>query len=322
MSGIRVVAYTEEFFDEWNAFVEASSNGTVFHRLDFLAYHRKGKFNFHHLLFFRGDTLVAVLPAGLRGDTLRSPMGSSFGGFVVPPFLGIETADEIVKALIRYCASRMIKEIFITPPMQIYHDVFNEAVDYSLHYNHFVTLSSLYSSIIDFSRISGKESLSRNTRHKINKAINKGIRIVQENDFDTFYPILLKNKKKFSARPTHTLAELKRIDRLLPGMITMFLAYYGNEPVGGEVLFRANRRCILNFYTMHLYEYRNLFAVNYLIEHSIRWSREQGFRYLDYGVSADTFSTDPMEPSWSLIQFKESMGSTGCARKSYYRRVF
>ncbi|MBD3343731.1 MAG: GNAT family N-acetyltransferase [Chitinivibrionales bacterium] len=322
MNTIEVVPYSSEQYDTWNEFVENSNNGTIFHRQDFLAYHPEGRFNFLHLMFYKKGELIAVLPGGKVGDMFKSPMGASFGGFVVNKHFGIEDADEIVKALIRYCSSQMIKEIYLTPPMQIYCDLFNESVEYAMHYNHFILISSLYSSIIDFSHITGKESLSKNTRHKINKAINKGITIVQKNDFDVFYPILSKNKEKFDARPTHSIDELKKIEEFLPGMMTLFMAYYEGQPVAGELLFAANKQCNLNFYTMHLYEYHNLFAVNYLVENSIRWCKENGFRYMDYGVSADTFNPDPMEPSWSLIQFKESMGATGCRRNTYYRRVF
>jgi Acetyltransferase (GNAT) domain len=323
MPDISVVLCTPDHAVAWNEFVLASNNGTVFHRLDFLDYHPKGRFNFHNLMFYKGEELLAVLPGGLSGDMFKSPVGASFGGFVTGARIGLQDADAIVKAFIRYCASHLIKEVYLTPPMQIYSETFNESVEYAMHYNHFITLSSLFSSVIDFSMIHSKDDLSRNTRHKINKAINKGIRI-EENSrrYDEFYPIMLKNKEKFGVTPTHSLDELKRIDSLLPGMMTLFMAYYENQPIAGELLFTCNKQCVLNFYTMHLYDFHNLFAVNYLIEHSIRWCCQKGFKYFDYGVSADTFSIDPMEPSWSLIEFKESMGANGCQRKTFYRRIF
>jgi hypothetical protein len=322
MAEISVVPCTAELVKTWNSFVEQSNNGTVFHRLDFLDYHPAGRFTFHHLMFYKGEELIAVLPGGLSGDMFKSPMGASFGGFVVKSRIGLQDADAIVKAFIRYCASKLIKEVYLTPPMQIYCETFNESIEFAMHYNHFIVLSSLFSSVIDFSKIHSKEDLSRNTRHKINKAINKGVTIEEKPDYDAFYPILLKNKEKFGVSPTHTLQELKKIDSLLPGMMTLFLAYVEGKPIAGELLFACNKQCVLNFYTMHLYEYHNLFMVNYLIEHAIRWCNQHGFRYYDYGVSADTFSIDPMEPSWSLIEFKESMGANGCQRKTYYRRIF
>jgi len=319
---ITIVDYSLECKTEWDSFVESSNNGTVFHTQSFLDYHPEGRFAFRHLMFYKGEELVALLPGGLSGDMFKSPTGASFGGFVTQARLGLQDADAIVKAFIRYCASNLIKEAYLTPPMQIYNATFNESIEYAMHYNHFITLSSLFSSVIDFSIIHGKEELSRNTRHKINKAINKGVRIEESKNYDFFYPILLKNKEKFHVTPTHTLDEIKKIEKLHPGMMTLFLAYYENQPIAGELLFTCNKQCVLNFYTMHLYDYHNLFAVNYLIEHSIRWCNQKGFKYFDYGVSADTFSIDPMEPSWSLIEFKESMGANGCQRKTYYRRIF
>ena len=318
----KAVEYTPDKKAEWDTFVDASTNGTVFHKQAFLDYHPAGRFNFHHVMIYKDDALVSVIPGGITGEMFKSPTGSSFGGFVVEREIGIEDADNIVKVFIKYCSEKGIKEIYITPPMQVYYDTWNEAVEFSMHYNHFIQISALYSSAIDFSKIHSKDDLSQNTRHKINAAINKGVQIVEKNDFDTFYPILLKNKAKFDAKPTHTLEELKRIEQLVPGTITLFLAYFKDEPIAGQLLFHANKNCMLNFYTMHLYEHRNLYSVNLLIEHAIRWCNQKGYKYYDYGVSADTFNIDPMEPSWSLIQFKESMGALGCQRKTYYRRVF
>jgi hypothetical protein len=319
---IEVVPYAADKATEWDAFVDHSNNGTLFHRQSFLAYHAPGRFNFQHLMFYVDGKLAAVLPGAVTGEMYKSPAGASFGGLVVEKYLSIETADQLVKACIRWCADHRIKEIYLTPPMQVYHETFDEVVDYALHYNHFLAISALYSSVIDFTRIHDKQDLSQNTRHKVNTAINKGVRIEERNDFDLFYPIMLKNKSKFEAVPTHTLAELKALDQLVPGHLKLFMAYHEDVPIAGQLLFVANKTCVLNFYTMHLYEYRNLFSVNYLIEHAIRWCNAQGFKYYDYGVSADTFSIDPMEPSWSLIQFKESMRACGCQRKTYYRRVF
>lgn len=318
----NIVEYTADNKKLWDAFVDNSSNGTIFHKQAFLEYHAQGKFDFKHLLFYKGDKLVSVLPGAIVGEMFKSPSGASFGGFVVEKDIGIEDADNIIKIFVKYCGETGIKEIYLTPPMQVYYDTFNEAIEYSMHYNHFIQLSSLYSSVIDFSRIKSREDLSGKTRNNINRAEKKGVKVVESKDFDAFYPVLLKNKAKFDAIPAHSLEELKKINRLLPNALTLFLAYYEEKLIAGQLLFNTNKNCILNFYTMHLYEYRNLYPISSLVEHAIQYCSEKGFKYLDYGVSADTFCSDPMEPSWSLIEFKESMGAYGCQRKTYYRRVF
>jgi len=190
-------------------------------------------------------------------------------------------------------------------------------MEYALIYNGFTVGNPLFSSVIDLQLIRSKADMSKNTRHKINKAVNKGVRIVESDEYGAFYPILLENKAKFGVKPTHTLEELQDIAGRMPGMMTLFLAIADNKPVAGELLFGINKQCVLNFYTMHLYDYHNYFAVNCIVEHAVRWSVEKGFRYYDYGVSADTASANPLEPSWPLVYFKESMGSCGCMRKTY-----
>jgi hypothetical protein len=314
---LRVVEYSSSDGPLWERFVDESLNGTVFHRPSFLAYHPPERFTFRHLMVYDAGALVAVLPGGVYNGEYRSPLGASFGGLCVGRTITLSLADAIVKALLDWCRGQGLAQIVVTPPMQVYGQSFDEVVEYALRYNGFVADGALFSSVIDLQQIRSKQDLSRNTRHKINKAINKGVRVEESTDLETFYPILLTNKAKFNARPTHTLEELQRLEALMPGMMKLFMAYYEGVAVAGELLFVANSRCVLNFYTMHLYEYHHLFAVNYLVEYALTWAAAQGYRYYDYGVSADTFSTNPLEPSWSLVTFKESMGARGCVRTTY-----
>ena len=39
LSKYKLVNYTSDMYTDWNAFVDCSNNGTIFHRLDFLDYH-------------------------------------------------------------------------------------------------------------------------------------------------------------------------------------------------------------------------------------------------------------------------------------------
>ena len=57
-----------------------------------------------------------------------------------------------------------------------------------------------------------------------------------ENDFDTFYPILMENKKRHNAKPTHSLNELKKIDKILPSRLELLLMYTNNQVIGGSLI--------------------------------------------------------------------------------------
>lgn len=314
---IVVTEYTATKKTEWDAFVRQSNNGTLFHLQDFLAYHPEDRFMFHHLMFYRDNKLLCVLPGGKKGRSFISPTGASYGGFVTRPFTNYTTMESIVQSFISHCKDMEIENIHITPPMQIYNSIFDEVVEYALLYNKFTCSNSLYSSIIDLSRIRSRADLAKTPRYCVNKAERAGVQIMESDNYSQAYDMLVENKKKFQTTPTHSLEELIYLHNHFPQSIKLFLACHERKPIAGQWIFLTNSNCALIFYSMHLYEYRNLYSLNLLLEHVIKWVGEKGFRYLDYGVSADTFHSDPMEPSRSLVRFKESVGCTGCLRKTY-----
>ena len=54
MTQLKMIEYNAAYHNLWNDFVERVDNGTIFHRLDFLAYHgQKFKVNEEHLLWSR-----------------------------------------------------------------------------------------------------------------------------------------------------------------------------------------------------------------------------------------------------------------------------
>ncbi len=314
---IIVQPYTPEKKTIWDEFVNQSNNGTLFHLQEFLEYHPSHRFSFNHLMFYLEDELIAVLPGGISNSNFNSPTGASLGGFVVPTTMKFEMMDQIVKCFISYCNSLSIQQIRITPPMQIYSSVFDEVIEYALLYNKFSYTNSLYSSVMDLRHVKGRENFARSPRYGANKAQNHGVEIIESNEYDRAYEILVENKKKFQTTPTHSLSELIYLHEHFPQKIKLFLAYYEGEPIAGEWIFLTNKNCGMIFYAMHLYEFRKLYALNLLLDHAIKWCAGNGFRFLDYGVSADTFHPDPMEPSRSLVRFKESVGCSGSLRRTY-----
>lgn len=275
----------------------SSDNGTMFHRMEFLSYHPDGRFNFHHLMFHEGDRLLAVLPGCVKDGAYISPAGASMGSFVTPPDLKLNQADGVVSAFLEYARAKGFKEIHLTPPMVVFHSSVNQTLEYALRYNGFIISRVQYSSV----RHIASGTLSRKIRYNTGLAVRRGVTILEENDYDRFYPILLENKAKFGVSPTHTLDELKLLDRLMPGSLKLFLAELDGNAIAGTLLFLASQKCAMNFYTMHLYEYRMLYPVSLLVMHTCEWLGKLGVEYLDYGVSMDTFSSNALEPSWPLV---------------------
>jgi hypothetical protein len=50
------------------------------------------------------------------------------------------------------------------------------------------------------------------------------------------------------------------------------------------------------------------------------WSKENGYAFVDIGVSQDTSDDNPMTPALSLIRFKEKFDSRGLLRSTLWKR--
>ncbi|MEE9163103.1 MAG: GNAT family N-acetyltransferase [Candidatus Neomarinimicrobiota bacterium] len=309
---IAVSLYAEPLREEWDRFVRGANNGTIFHLQKFLDYHTR-KFNWNHLLFYRGNELVAVFPCGLDGNTLRSPTGASYGGLVLEPYCSIEIVNAIVQALTTYCEQESIKEIVLTPPMQVYSRMPDEVQEYALLQNGFEQIKTQYSSVINLEVV----SLDKGRRSDIRRAKRDGLVVKENKDFEGFFPILVKNKEKYDARPVHTIDEMKKIDALFGAKL--FLAVIDGRTIGGLWILPASKTCAQIFYSASLHEYRRHNAIVSLVAHAIDWARKGEYRYLDYGVSTDTTTEEDI--LWSLARFKERLGGSGCLRRTYYRKL-
>ena len=142
-----------------------------------------------------------------------------------------------------------------------------------------------------------------------------------DNNFDKFYPILLKNKMRHHSKPTHSLQELKNLNQLLPDKLHLLIMYSNEKPIGGTLNFTANKKVAIIFYNMVDHDYIQSQPATLQIMETIKWAKERGLSYLDFGVSQDPTADNPLSPSLSLIRFKEEFGSLGMIRKAF-RKVF
>ncbi|HTY35544.1 MAG TPA: GNAT family N-acetyltransferase [Bacteroidota bacterium] len=293
----------------------------MFHLHKFFDYHPKGRFNWHHLLFMEGKQIVGVLPGAVMGSTFESPIGASYGSIVtdVIPFV---RALEIVDAFSDYCREQSFERALLTPPPFIYQKVISQNLDYALAYRgfsydkHYISHSIPLDPKVDF-----LTTFQSTARRYIHKYLREGtLRVEINDDYDAFYPILLKNKARHNVKPTHSLDELLRLKKLLPENLELFLVYKGAKPIAGSLMFACNDQVALCFYNMLLYEYEEYNPIHIVMYEVAKWAAAKGFRWIDIGVSQDTKAENPMTPSMNLIRFKEKFNSHGILRSTYYKR--
>lgn len=317
---IIIEEYDGSWDSEWDLFVSKSNNGTIFHKQAFLHYHKEGKFDFHHLVIKSDDEVLALLPGGISnsGDQFWSPMGASYGSFVIND-IPFSLSLRIVDKFIEY-SSKRFKEVFIIPPPIIYNKIYNQHIEYAMLYrkfdfeNHYISHSvDLRKGVDYFNNFDVKARRIIRSIYKQNE-----LRIEESNDFEAFYPILEENKARHNVKPTHSLEDLLKLNSLLPGELKLFMVYKREKPIAGSLLFLTNSKVALCFYVMMLYEYKHLKPIFLCLNETIKWAQHNGYEWFDIGVSQDTSAEDPMTPAESLIYFKERFFARGLLRSTFH----
>lgn len=311
--------------NSWDKFVEKSTNGTVFHQLKFLKYHPKDRFKFYNLLFFKKNKLIAVLPGSLDKGVFKSPVGASYGSFVTND-ITLGEYEELIDSFLVFCKRRKIKEVYLTPPPTLYFSVPNDIESFLLSYKGFKVKYHLISNALNLTSLGKTKdilySVQKRFRNDIKHSKKYKMKIEFNSDLKNFYPILLENKNKFNLKPVHNLEEMKKLSALFPKNIKLLMAYDKNGfPMGGIWLFLTNKTSALTFYIALNYKFKDQKVISRLLYETIRWLKKEGYFWFDLGVSMDTSSKNPMEPSRSLIFFKESIGSKGFLRTTYWKKI-
>jgi hypothetical protein len=317
---IEVVPYTEDLKEKWDRFVLHSNNGTIFHLQKFLDYHPKGRFNWHHLVFLDKKEIVAVLPGAAMGSTFESPIGASYGSMVTN-VIEFSKALDLVDAFSDYCRDHSFERALLTPPPFIYQKVISQNIDYALAYRGYSYDKHYISHSIPLNTKDYLSTFQSTARRYIHKYLREKTLTVEINDdYESFYPILLNNKARHGVKPTHTLEELFRLKKLLPEELVLFLVYKGSKPIAGSLMFSCNKQVALCFYNMLLYDYEEYNPIHIVMYEVTKWAIESGFSWIDIGVSQDTKAENPMTPSLNLIKFKEKFNSHGILRSTFYKR--
>jgi len=308
---------------EWRAFLAESSNGTLFHDLDFLEYHPPERFDTHHLIFKRNGKLIALLPAAVVTEPdgrsfLKSPYGGSVGGLVLPLGHNAITTLRLVHLLQGYASSLELAGIEMRIGPNIYDKCPNDELSFALTASGF-TLTRRWLSHVVVLPSAPAEVLNRlvsgRRRSYVRSALNQGLEVsVAGLDcLPSFYRILEENRAKHSARPTHTLAELQRIFQLTPERVRLFVCKLQGELIAGSLVFELNDRVAYSFYPCHDHQFERHRPAAVVTVCIAQYYAGQNFRYLDLGPS--TF--DDLSLNEGLARFKEEMGGVGFCRDTW-----
>ena len=303
----------------WDSFVEASNNGTIFSTSRFFHHHDE-PVDIHFISCMDGIDQIMGIAGAFVDDTFMSPAGASYGGFIVPEDSNFEMIEKGFLAILDYLKTIGIQQITCTYPPLPYSKTLNQNIDFLMRYYGFTEDKTLISSITNLDGYSEK-SLSSMCRRAVKKSIKNNVVVRKTDDLDAFYDILLKNKSKFDLEPTHSKKEIRSLLNLFPEKVNLTGAFLEDKLIAGTMNMQCSGNSLLTFYIASDEEYQKFRPVNRLLHEVCMMAKEAGLRYVDFGVSMETDTENPMDPRRSLIHFKEHFNSKGFLRSCFLYQI-
>ena len=318
---ITINKYESRGLNEWDEFIDASNNGTIFQKQSFITYHIDRKFVDHSLIIKNNSNILAVLPAAIKNNVLYSHPGSSYGGLIIAQDVEFSVINDIILKLDNYCINNSFKSIFLINSPSIYHKELDYSLDYLLQWNNFYQKELYISHAVDINKTTTLSDLlaKRKRRYLNNNSEFNALEFKESNEFDEFYKILLASKEKFKTTPTHSLEELGRLKKIFSEDIKLLLTIKGGEIIGGRLVVFTNNKIALVFYNTILEEFKNSQIAMLQLYKCMEIAKEHGCHAVDFGVSHTPEANDPLALKLSLIHFKEQFGARGVLRIAYQK---
>ena len=317
MKNLRIEKYRPDLFEKWNKFVDKSINGTLFHRLDFLNYHKdKFKNDEHHLVFYKGQEILALLPMAIINcdgrKIAKSPFGASLGGVILKKTLSYNECSAIVNSFFRFIQENLIARVELTFLPNILANSFCDTFIFTLLENGFKIANSDIMSILNLNNETFDENFSTSVKRSIKKSLLNNIQVRFNVDIEDFWQVMTETFRKHNSNPTHSFKEWSYLCENFPDKIWCDVAYYENKPISGIGHISYRDEVDSSFYIANDPKYQEMQGLTLLIKEVLFKSRQNGFKFFDFGTS-----TANMKARENIFRFKESFGSKGVFRNTF-----
>ena len=302
--------YTAEKADEWNQFVATSKNGTFLFDRRYMDYH-SDRFTDASLMFYRDNSLYALLPANVNGEVLTSHGGLTYGGLVMNSRCSAKGVQEVFAAMNTYLTGLGVRRVVYKAVPWIYH---LQPADEDLYALTSICHAKLIIRDISSAILSKRPvRFSESRKSGLRKALRKGLTVRESEDFAVFWQILNANlTTKYGVRPVHSVAELELLHARFPQAIRLYMVYDGDTPLGGTMLF-LTPQVLHTQYISATQEGKAHGAIDLLFDHLIN-DIYTDYRFIDFGKSTVSDSADLNE---QLIFQKEGFGARAVCYDTY-----
>jgi len=309
MEKIKIIKYENKYKSLWDEFITNSKNGTFLFCRDYMEYH-SDRFTDFSIMFFKGNSLIAVMPANIKDDILFSHSGLTFGGIISDQKMKTSVMLKIFGVLMEYLKVQGIKKLIYKVIPHIYHTIPAEEDLYALFLHNAKLVRRDVSSTI-FMR--GKISFSKGRKWSINKSKINRLRVRRNYDFRTFMMIEGDNlKRKYNVKPVHTAEEIQLLANRFPENIKLFSAYMNDNMVAGVIVYESENVAHMQYIAAND-EGKKLLSIDFIFDFLIN-EYYKNKKYFDFGISTEK---EGRFLNIGLITFKEEFGARGVAYDTY-----
>lgn len=302
--------YTPADQNAWDRYVDRARNATFLFKRGYMDYHAD-RFKDHSLMFFVGNHLHSLLPAHEVGDTLYSHYGLTYGGLIMDIHVTITDTVKLFQELNEYLKAAGFRHVVYRPIPWIYHRVPAEEDLYAIfwHCKASLMLRNVGTTIIIPQNIQWR----KDHRRRLKNAQKNGIRVERDASMEEFWPLLEENlKKRFGAKPVHTLQEMLLLKSRFPEEIIQYNAYKDDHIVGG-ITFYVTPQVLHGQYSSTNDVGKQTGAMEAIYER-VMFHDYADCHYLDFGSSTEQQGSVINE---GLIAHKEGYGGRAVCYDTY-----
>jgi hypothetical protein len=306
---IEIRVYNSEFKSLWDDFVSSAKNSVFLFYRDYMEYHSE-RFEDHSLLFFRDNSLIALLPANIENNTLYSHAGLTFGGVISGYDMNLTVMLDIFSSLVNHCRNQGINEIVYKAMPYIYHSIPADEDLYALfRFEARLFVRNVTSSIYEPSKL---EFYGRRLR-AIKKAKNNNLTVKRSYDFKNYVQILEDVlKERHGVKPVHTLHEIELLANRFPNNIKLFASFKNEIMLAGVIVYESKNVAHAQ-YIANSNEGRDFCALDLTLDFLINDFCKTS-RYFDFGISTEQAGRFL---NVGLADYKESFGARAVMHDIY-----
>ncbi len=269
------------------------------------------------LLFNNGKVRLGII-GGIRDNKFLSPFSAPFGGFsFVDKDVKISYIEESIDLLIEWCKKKMINEIKITLPPQIYNPTFIAKqlnCFFRKHFNiEYIDLNYSFSTNL-FDQNYENNILWRNARKNLKAGMANKLNFVEcktEEQKSDAYNIIQKNRESRGFPLRMTLEQLFETIQFVNHDFFL-VETIDLEKIASAIVYHVNEDIVMIIYWGDLPEFSGMKTMNYLSYKVFEFYKSLGKSIVDIGPS-----TEYSDPNYGLCEFKESLGATVHTKVSF-----